>query len=107
MRRPTSTPSNKETNAFINAAEEGEQLKRGRPKSGVKTKAVTISCTKDDLKAMDDVIELALNVKDPDGKRIKISQSESVRLGFEAVKIISKESPEMFQALLDMVKTGR
>ena len=107
MRRPTSTSSIKETNAFINAAENGELPTRGRPKSGVKTKAVTISCTKDDLQAMDDVIELALNVKAQDGKRIKISQSESVRLGFEAVKIISKESPEMFQVLLDMIKTDR
>lgn len=107
MRKPTSTSSIKKTNTFINAAEDGEQLKRGRPRSGVKTKAVTISCTKDDLKAMDDVIELALNVKAIDGKRIKISQSESVRLGFEAVKIISKERPEMFQVLLDRVKSGR
>lgn len=105
MRKPIS--NNKLSENFINGAENIEVLKRGRPKSGVKTKPVTISCTKDDLEAMEDVIEFALNIKDTEGKRVKLNQSEAVRLGFEAVKVIAKDSPEMFEVLLRIVKSGR
>ncbi|WP_394230937.1 hypothetical protein [Shewanella colwelliana] len=105
MRKPM--PNNMQSEHFINSAEDGGVLKRGRPKSGVKTKPVTISCTKNDLEAMEEVIEFALNIKDADGKRVKLNQSEAVRLGFEAVKVIANDSPEMFEALLGIVKSGR